>query len=383
MKKLFRKKKKNEEEPAPGKTSSDEFAVKIREELSQSGALSMSDFQLQKVLGKGSFGKVMLVTKKDDPERLLAMKTLRKAALLKRNQITHTKTERHVLQHLDHPFLVKLLYAFQTPDKLYMVLEYMAGGELFHWLKQHKRFSESRTRLYGAEIGLGLSGLHALDIVYRDLKPENLLLDIQGHIRITDFGLAKEHVTQSSGAKTFCGTPEYLAPEILENRGHGKAVDWWSFGTLLYEMMGGLPPFYDTNVQKMYQKILNAPLKIHPHFSPNAKTLLIALLERKVDRRLGSVNDFDDIKVHPFFRSLDMDMVYQKKYKPEFAPPQKGAGDAAHFDDEFTSQAALDSVVQSKLSDAQAKKAHFPGFTYEGEPSKIDDDNNNKNSSSS
>jgi serine/threonine protein kinase len=145
-----------------------------------------------------------------------------------------------------------------------MVLDYMSGGELFFWLKKEKRFSENRCRLYTAEIVVALDAMHSVNIIYRDLKPENILLDSHGHIRLTDFGLAKDNITgpgAEGGTKTFCGTPEYLAPEILENKGHGKAVDWWSLGTLLYEMLCGLPPYYDTNVQRMYHKILHAPLK--------------------------------------------------------------------------------------------------------------------------
>ncbi len=182
----------------------------------------------------------MLVKKKDDPTgTLYAMKTLRKAVLIKRNQVAHTATERHILQNIHSPFLVHLVYAFQSTDKLYMVLDYMAGGELFFWLKKDRKFSENRCRLYAAEITLAIEALHSADIVYRDLKPENILLDESGHLRLTDFGLAKGGITGSGaegGTKTFCGTPEYLAPEILENKGHGKAVDWWALGTLLYEV---------------------------------------------------------------------------------------------------------------------------------------------------
>ena len=172
--------------------------------------------------------------------------------------MTHTKTERMILQTMQHPFLMTLQFAFQSEDKLYMVLEYMKGGELFHWLRQAKRFTEDRAKLYGAEILLALAHLHSHDIVYRDLKPENILMDEDGHLRLTDFGLSKESVSGAGaegGTKTFCGTPEYLAPEILENRGHGKAVDWWSLGVLIYEMMVGRPPFYDKNMQKMYSKV--------------------------------------------------------------------------------------------------------------------------------
>lgn len=362
------------EKGTPKKSAKDvgpNFKVGINDKLSANQSLTMSDFTLKKVLGKGSFGKVMLVVKNDDPTgKLLAMKTLRKEALIKRNQLAHTATERHVLQHLDHPFLVKLMYAFQTTDKLYMVLEYMGGGELFHWLKEHRRFSEPRARLYTAEIGLGLGALHDLDIVYRDLKPENLLLDTAGHIRITDFGLSKDNVKgagSDGGTQTFCGTPEYLAPEILENKGHGKGVDWWSFGTLLYEMMCGLPPFYDTNVQRMYSKILIAPLKFPTYLSKDAGSVLAALLQRDVNQRLGSgKGDFEEIQRHAFFAALDFKKVYNKEYTPEFVPPSVGADSAAHFDKEFTSERAADSVVVSKLSDKDASKAHFEGFTYQG-----------------
>lgn len=180
----------------------------------------------------------MLVRKKGE-DTLYALKTLRKAALIKRNQLAHTATERYILQTIHNPFLVHLVYAFQTPEKLYMVLDYMGGGELFFWLKKDRRFSESRCKLYAAEMTCGLDALHSANIVYRDLKPENILLDLDGHLRFTDFGLAKSGVTGAGpegGTKTFCGTPEYLAPEILENKGHGKAVDWWAMGTLLYEV---------------------------------------------------------------------------------------------------------------------------------------------------
>jgi serine/threonine protein kinase len=173
--------------------------------------MNIDNFELLKVLGKGSFGKVMLVRLKDGDETLYAMKTLRKAALIKRNQLLHTATERNILQNIQHPFLVNLIFAFQTEDKLYMVLDYMGGGELFFWLKKHRRFSETRARLMGAEITLAIGALHESNIIYRDLKPENILVDLDGHVRLTDFGLSKDGITGAGavgGTKTFCGTPE-------------------------------------------------------------------------------------------------------------------------------------------------------------------------------
>lgn len=216
-----------------GAADGSDVQVKVGRRFShvQSGvtekAMSMNDFDCMKVLGKGSFGKVMLVKKKDT-HKIYAMKVLKKDQLLKRNQIAHTQTERNILQTMNHPFLVELHFAFQNADKLYLVLDFMPGGELFFWLKAQKRFSEKRAKLYAAEILLALEFLHSHDIIYRDLKPENILVDGDGHLRLTDFGLSKEGVFGAGpkdGTKTFCGTPEYLAPEILENHGHGKPVD--------------------------------------------------------------------------------------------------------------------------------------------------------------
>lgn len=343
-----------------------------------SSPLTVDNFELIKVLGKGSFGKVMLTRKKDDPSgTLYAMKTLRKAALVKRNQLAHTATERKILQQIHCPFLVHLVYAFQTPEKLYMVLDYMGGGELFFWLKKDRRFSENRCRLYTAELTVALEAIHSHDIIYRDLKPENILLDLEGHLRITDFGLSKDGISGSGaegGTKTFCGTPEYLAPEILENKGHGKAVDWWALGTLLYEMLCGLPPFYDTNVQKMYQKILTNPLRFpRPEasrpISNAAKDFLRRILERNISTRLGSTSDAAELKATEFLSILDFDKVNRKEYEAEFKPPET-AGDptaATNFDAEFTSEVPTDSLVVSHMTGTMQEKSKFEGFTYRGE----------------
>lgn len=362
-------------------------------------SVSIDDFDLLKVLGKGSFGKVMLVRKKGNAQ-LYAMKTLRKAALIKRNQLIHTQTERNVIQHISSPFLTSLEFAFQTVDKLYLVMNYMGGGELFHWLKAHRSFSGPRTRLYAAEIVLGLQTLHAKDIVYRDLKPENILLGWDGHLRLTDFGLSKEAVTGAGakgGTKTFCGTPEYLAPEILENKGHGKAVDWWSLGTLMYEMLCGLPPFYDQNMQRMYDKILHAELRFRevPSFDSGGatKSILTHLLKRKVEDRLGSgPTDAQEIIDHPYFGSLsmpanprhnqpspatiaalDFGAILRKEVEPEFIPPNKGEADTSSFDAEFTSERPVDSVVVTNMSETQVEKSKFQGFTFEGGGGALDD----------
>ena len=221
----------------------------------------------------------------------------------------------------------------------------MSGGELFYWLKKNGKFSENRAKLYTAEITCGLEALHAANIVYRDLKPENILLDSDGHIRLTDFGLAKDNIRgpgADGGTKTFCGTPEYLAPEILENTGHGKAVDWWALGTLLYEMISGLPPFYDSNVQRMYHKILHEPLRFKlPDSVPMSeacKALIRGLLERNIANRIGSgPTDAMELKQSKFLSSLNFERVLAKAEEPEFKPPQmRSETDTRNFDPEFT-----------------------------------------------
>lgn len=312
----------------------------------------------------------MLVRRKgeEDSSQVYAMKTLNKKVLLQRSQIAHTKTERAILQQIDHPYIVSLRYAFQTPVKLYLVTDFAAGGELFFWLKKDRRFSQTRARLYTAQIALALEHLHAHDVIYRDLKPENILLDGEGHIKVTDFGLSKANVTGAGaegGTKTFCGTPEYLAPEILEQKGHGKAVDWWSLGTLLYEMLNGLPPFYDNNTQRMYEKILHAELQFPTHFSREARSLLRGMLERRVGDRLGS-NGASEIKEHPFFHGLDWDAVARREVAPEFVPPKLSSPeDTRYFDPEFTSERPVDTLVDtSALSETQVDRSNFEGFTY-------------------
>jgi serum/glucocorticoid-regulated kinase 2 len=324
--------------------------------------VGLDDFDLLKVLGKGGFGKVMLVRKKGTTD-VYAMKVLKKEAVIRRNQVQHTKTETTILKQIRHPFLTRMYFAFQSEGKLDMVLNYLPGGELFYRLKREGRFSPERVRLYTAEIALGLGHLHSLDMIYRDLKPENLLLDEIGHVCLTDFGLSKESVTTANAARTFCGTPEYLAPEILQGIGHGKAVDWWSLGTLVFEMLTGLPPFYSRNVNHMYEKILKAELRCPQYLHDDVKQLIQALLIRNPLSRLGSgPTDVKELERAKFFEQLDFEKVYRKEYTPIYKPNLQSGTDTANFDPQFTTEVPCDSVVDS--SALAGKKNEFVGFSY-------------------
>jgi len=331
------------------------------------GSATLNDFELLKVLGRGAFGKVMQVRKKDSG-KIYAMKILKKRAIIARNQVEHTKAERKILQTLEHPFLMKLRFAFQTKEKLYLILDYVKGGELFFHLKNNRRFSEEVAKLWVAQVASALGHLHSLGVLYRDLKPENILLDTTGHVILTDFGLAKD-VAPDEKTNTFCGTPEYLAPEIVTGSGHDKAVDWWSLGILLYELTVGIPPFYSQNVNEMYNKIQHGVLRFPPFLSVNCKKIIVAFLNRDPKKRLGSIKDFDEIKEHPFFSDIDWEKLLARKYVSAFVPTVKGELDTDCFEDTFTNEEVVDSVVdQSALS--QTLTGHnedFDGFTFKGQ----------------
>ena len=240
--------------------------------------IGTDDFQIVKVIGRGTFGKVFLV-KKRDTRVPYAMKVLKKEQIMQRNLYQKTRAERDILERIKSPFIVDLHFAFQTEDKLYLIMDFMNGGELFTHLRKDKTFSENRAKIYAAEILLALEAMHSAGVIYRDLKPENVLMDSDGHLKVTDFGLSKQGVTQT-GEKTFsfCGTPEYLAPEIIRGIGHDKNVDWWSLGALLYEMLCGKPPHYQRDRKQMLLDIVEKRVEMKPYFSSEAKSLLTNLL---------------------------------------------------------------------------------------------------------
>lgn len=324
--------------------------------------LSIDDFDLLKVIGKGSFGKVMQVVKKDT-KQIYALKTLRKQHIISRMEVTHTLAERTVLARINNPFIVPLKFSFQSPEKLYLVLSFINGGELFWHLQCEGKFSMDRSRFYIAELLTALEALHEHNIVYRDLKPENILLDYQGHIALCDFGLCKLNMANDDKTNTFCGTPEYLAPELLLNQGYTRLVDWWTLGTLLYEMLTGLPPFYDQDVPTMYRKILQNPLKFPPFLEKtDAQDLLTQLLQKDPANRLS---DAQQIKNHRFFKDIDWVKLLNKAYLPPFKPKVDNLLDTSNFDNDFTNEKPQDSVVDDFLSESVQKQ--FGGWTYNGD----------------
>lgn len=334
--------------------------------FSRRGPAAPQDFELRKVLGKGGYGKVFQVRKLtgDDKGKIFAMKVLKKATIVRNSKDTaHTKAERNILEAVKHPFIVDLLYAFQTKGKLYLILEYLSGGELFMHLEREGIFLEDTACFYVAEISLALEHLHRQGIIYRDLKPENILLDAQGHVKLTDFGLCKESIDESTVTHTFCGTIEYMAPEILTRTGHGKAVDWWSLGALMYDMLTGAPPFTAENRKKTIEKILKGKLNLPPYLTPDARDLIKKLLKRQISQRLGSgIADADPIKTHPFFKHIKWADVIARKLDPPFKPVLASDDDVSQFDSNFTKQTPVDSPCGASLS--ESVNLVFQGFTY-------------------
>ena len=277
--------------------------------------ITLSNFLCLAQLGKGSFGEVYLVQKINTQEKY-AMKVLRKERIFGQNLLKYALAERNILSVTDHPFIVKLNCAFQNTTKLFLILEYCPNGDLGKHLLVEKRFSEERAKFYLCEVLLALENLHQRDIIFRDLKPDNVVLDGEGHCKLTDFGLSKEGVNETKYAQSFCGSIAYLAPEMLKKKGHGKAVDWYLLGVLFYEMLVGCPPFFTRRQEDIFNNIERGELNIPDFVSPAAADLLRKLLERDPSKRLGSTNDAQEIKDYPYFKDVDWNKVYNKEIKP-------------------------------------------------------------------
>lgn len=281
------------------------------------------DFRGLLQLGKGSFGEVYLVEKVDSLEQF-ALKVLRKEKVLGNNLVRYAFTERNILMSISHPFIVKLNYAFQTPEKLVMVMDFCPNGDLGTQLAREKKFSEEKARFYLIEVLLALEELHGHGIIFRDLKPENVVLDNEGHARLTDFGLSKEGVSDGQMARSFCGSVAYLAPEMLRRSGHTRSVDWYLFGVLLYEMIIGAPPYYSSNREQLFNNIQRGKLKIPSTISQDSKNLIKILLQRDPSKRLGaSKRDAEEVKLDPFFKNVDWAGYLAKRFKPPSFHPIK------------------------------------------------------------
>ncbi|XP_070800071.1 ribosomal protein S6 kinase alpha-3 isoform X1 [Pituophis catenifer annectens] len=322
-----------------------------------------SQFELLKVLGQGSFGKVFLVKKisGSDAKQLYAMKVLKKATLKVRDRV-RTKMERDILVEVNHPFIVKLHYAFQTEGKLYLILDFLRGGDLFTRLSKEVMFTEDDVKFYLAELALALDHLHSLGIIYRDLKPENILLDEEGHIKLTDFGLSKESIDHEKKAYSFCGTVEYMAPEVVNRRGHTQSADWWSFGVLMFEMLTGTLPFQGKDRKETMTMILKAKLGMPQFLSPEAQSLLRMLFKRNPANRLGAGPDgVEEIKRHPFFTTIDWNKLYRREINPPFKPATGRPEDTFYFDPEFTAKTPKDSPGIPPSANAHQL---FRGFSF-------------------
>lgn len=292
--------------------------------------LQLSEFTLGKTLGTGAFGRVRFVTYKATGN-FYALKTLKKAAIIKMKQVDHIVSEKAILHTLKHPFIVNMYGSFHDSRFIHMLLEYIVGGEFFTHLRKAGRFDNDQSCFYAAQIAAIFEYCHSLNIVYRDLKPENILINADGYVKLTDFGFAKviEHRTY-----TLCGTPEYIAPEVLLNKGHGKPVDWWTLGILSYEMIVGYPPFVDEDPMGIYQKILSGKIVFPKLFDKNAKGLVKKLLTADLGKRFGNLkNGVDDIKSHKWFAPIVWTDLLEKKIATVFKPAVKGAQDTSNFDD--------------------------------------------------
>lgn len=280
-------------------------------------------------VGTGTFGRVFLVRDKQS-RAFFALKQMKIPDVIRLKQETHVHNEKEVLSEVNHPFLIRLFWTHHDERFLYMLLDYVPGGELFSYLRSRGRFSNSSGLFYTSEIVCAIEYLHSKDIVYRDLKPENILLDAEGHIRLTDFGFAKK---LSDRTWTLCGTPEYLAPEVIQSKGHGRAVDWWALGILVFEMLAGYPPFYDDNPFGIYQKILAGKLEFPRHLDFYVKDLIKKFLVIDRARRLGNMkNGADDVKRHRWFKTIDWEAVPLRKLKPPIIPKVSHDGDTSNFD---------------------------------------------------
>ncbi|XP_071502738.1 protein kinase C iota type-like isoform X3 [Diadema antillarum] len=336
--------------------------------------ISLDDFEMLRVIGRGSYAKVLLVELKATG-RVYAMKVIKKELVTDDEDIDWVQTEKHVFETAsNHPFLVGLHSCFQTVSRLFFVIEFVSGGDLMFHMQRQRRLPEEHARFYSAEISLALNFLHEGGVIYRDLKLDNVLLDADGHIKLTDYGMCKEGLRPGDTTSTFCGTPNYIAPEILRGEDYDFSVDWWALGVLMFEMLAGRSPFdivgnadnADQNTEDyLFQVILEKPIRIPRSLSVKAASVLKGFLNKNPVERLGChpQTGFGDITGHPFFKTIDWERMEARQVTPPYKPHLQSDRDLEHFDPQFTEE-----PIQLTPDDAsvlnQIDQGEFEGFEY-------------------
>uniref|UniRef100_A0A8C7HL24 protein kinase C n=1 Tax=Oncorhynchus kisutch TaxID=8019 RepID=A0A8C7HL24_ONCKI len=327
---------------------------------------SLRDFKCVAVLGRGHFGKVLLAEYKSTGE-MFAIKALKKGDIVARDEVDSLMCEKRIFEAVNsvrHPFLVNLFACFQTQEHVCFVMEYAAGGDLMMHIHADV-FSEPRAIFYAACVVLGLQFLHEHKIVYRDLKLDNLLLDTEGYVKIADFGLCKEGMGFRDRTSTFCGTPEFLAPEVLTETSYTRAVDWWGLGVLVFEMLVGESPFPGDDEEEVFDSIVNDEVRYPRFLSTEAISIMRRLLRRSPERRLGAgERDAEEVKKHLFFRNMDWNGLLSKKVKPPFVPTIQNSNDVSNFDNEFTSEAPILTPPREPRALSKNEQDMFSDFDY-------------------
>lgn len=309
-------------------------AVNHLKQLTAGRSFRFKDFDLRPTVGTGTFGRVRVVKLRGNVDRTpMALKIMKKSEVIRLKQADHVKAETQILSKIEHPFVVNLLTTFEDERRLFILLEFVNGGELFSYLRRQGSLENEDAQFYSSEITLALEYLHGLKVVYRDLKPENLLIDCEGHIKMTDFGFAK---IVEDRTWTLCGTPEYLAPEIIQSKGHRHSVDWWALGILIFEMLAGYPPFFDESPFGIYQKILSGRLEFPEHLERRAVDFISRLLNVDAARRLGTsaslLKGAEDVRRHRFYKGVDWGALVSRRTKPPYIPPVRAPDDTSMFD---------------------------------------------------
>jgi serine/threonine protein kinase len=306
----------------------------------------LDDFEILCVLGRGSWGKVMKARMRSTGD-IYALKRYKLKTIFEQNRVQNTLDEIRIHKKLDNPFIAQLHYAFTTEKKLYLVMDFMEGGDLYFHIEKEKKFTISRAKFYIAQVILAVEYLHKNGIVKRAIKPEDIVIDDKGYLKLLDIGLAKDGmVDYSTRTYTFCGTPEYLAPEILVGNGYGMAVDWWAVGVLLFEMIFGHVPFYNTNIHQMYESIVTGELKFPKNASLYVRDIISRFLDRDPNKRLGTgPNGIVEIKNHPFFIDFDWNSIDKKKQEAPMVP--KLTHDKQYISNDFLNEEAVDSDAET------------------------------------